>query len=43
MPKPAAAPAHCDLDLRVRYAECDPMGYAHHAAYPVWFEMTSPH
>lgn len=29
----------CDLDFRVRYAECDPMGYAHHAAYPVWFEM----
>lgn len=40
MPGPAAAPpSFCDLDLRVRYAECDPMGYAHHAAYPVWFEM----
>lgn len=25
--------------IRVRYAECDPMGVAHHTAYPVWFEM----
>ena len=27
------------LDLRVRYAECDPMGFVHHSIYPVWFEM----
>lgn len=27
------------LTFRVRYNECDPMGVAHHAAYPVWFEM----
>jgi acyl-CoA thioester hydrolase len=27
------------LTFRVRYAECDPMGVAHHTAYPVWFEM----
>jgi len=27
------------LDVRVRYAECDPMNLAHHAVYPVWFEM----
>lgn len=27
------------IDIRVRYAECDPMGVAHHTAYPVWFEM----
>ncbi len=27
------------LNIRVRYAECDPMGVAHHTAYPVWFEM----
>jgi acyl-CoA thioester hydrolase len=26
-------------ELRVRYPECDPMGVAHHAAYPVWFEI----
>lgn len=25
--------------IRVRYNECDPMGIAHHAAYPIWFEM----
>ncbi|HWB18758.1 MAG TPA: thioesterase family protein [Phycisphaerales bacterium] len=25
--------------IRVRYAECDPMGVAHHSVYPVWFEM----
>ena len=25
--------------IRVRYVECDPMGVAHHSAYPVWFEM----
>ena len=27
------------ITLRVRYNECDPMGVAHHTAYPVWFEM----
>ena len=27
------------IEIRVRYAECDPMGVAHHTAYPVWFEM----
>ncbi len=27
------------MEWRVRYAECDPMGVAHHTAYPVWFEM----
>ena len=25
--------------IRVRYAECDPMGVAHHSAYPVWLEI----
>ncbi len=24
--------------LRVRYPECDPMGFAHHSSYVVWFE-----
>jgi acyl-CoA thioester hydrolase len=28
-----------NITFRVRYAECDPMGVAHHTAYPVWFEM----
>jgi acyl-CoA thioester hydrolase len=27
------------VELRVRYAECDPMNVAHHAAYPVWLEI----
>jgi acyl-CoA thioester hydrolase len=27
------------ITIRVRYHECDPMGVAHHAVYPVWFEM----
>ena len=26
-------------EIRVRYPECDPMGVAHHATYPVWFEI----
>lgn len=26
-------------ELRVRYAETDAMGVAHHATYPVWFEV----
>ncbi len=29
----------CDLDIRVRYAECDPMGYLHHARYFEFFEL----
>lgn len=27
------------IDVRVRYVECDPMGFVHHTVYPVWFEM----
>lgn len=27
------------ITFRVRYSECDPMGVAHHTAYPVWFEI----
>ena len=27
------------LSLRVRYVECDPMGYLHHSAYVPYFEM----
>lgn len=27
------------IDVRIRYAECDPMNLAHHGAYPVWLEM----
>lgn len=27
------------IEIRVRYAECDPMGVAHHSAYAPWLEM----
>ncbi|QDU71346.1 acyl-CoA thioesterase [Mucisphaera calidilacus] len=27
------------IHIRVRYAECDPMGLAHHGSYPIWLEM----
>ncbi len=29
----------CDLEIRVRYAEVDPMGALHHSRYWVYFEM----
>ena len=29
----------CDLEIRVRYAECDPMGVLHHSRYFEYFEM----
>jgi acyl-CoA thioester hydrolase len=32
-------PRHGRIQIRVRYTECDPMSVAHHAAYPVWFEI----
>lgn len=31
--------ASCSLEIRVRYAEVDAMGYLHHARYLVYFEM----
>lgn len=27
------------VEVRVRYSECDPMNVAHHSAYPVWLEI----
>jgi acyl-CoA thioester hydrolase len=27
------------IPVRVRYAECDPMGLVHHSVYPIWFEL----
>lgn len=27
------------IDFRIRYGETDQMGYAHHANYPLYFEM----
>lgn len=29
----------CEIDIRVRYAETDRMGYVHHSRYLVYFEM----
>lgn len=28
-----------NMPIRVRYAECDPMGIAHHSSFAVWLEM----
>lgn len=28
-----------EIQVRVRYVECDPMRVAHHSVYPVWMEM----
>lgn len=33
-----ALPASCQIQVRVRYAETDAMGYLHHARYLVYFE-----
>jgi len=38
-PEQATPPTSCELHLRVRYAESDPMGYLHHAKYFEYFEM----
>ena len=29
----------CEIPIRVRYAECDPMGVLHHSKYFEYFEM----
>lgn len=31
--------ASCDIEIRVRYAECDPMNLLHHSKYFEYFEM----
>lgn len=36
MPDPITS---CDVEIRVRYAETDAMGYLHHARYFVYFEL----
>ncbi len=43
-PDPAVAPERTiassgETRLRVRYAECDPMGVAHHSSYVTWLEI----
>jgi acyl-CoA thioester hydrolase len=32
-------PSQFSTEVRIRFSECDPMGYAHHSAYVVWFEL----
>jgi len=32
-------PRECDITIRVRYAESDPMGFLHHSKYFEFFEM----
>ncbi|CAN5838372.1 thioesterase family protein [soil metagenome] len=40
LPLPTATlPTRGVIHVRVRYCECDPMGVAHHAVYPIWFEI----
>lgn len=36
---PDKPPTSCDIALRVRYAESDPMNYLHHSKYFEYFEM----
>ncbi len=39
MTEPRAPLSSHETSFRVRYPECDPMGVAHHATYPIWFEL----
>lgn len=34
-----AGEAFVEVSVRVRYAECDPQGVAHHSVYAVWLEL----
>ena len=36
--QPAVVPRVVETEFRVRYAETDAMGVAHHANYFIWFE-----
>lgn len=31
--------ASIDIELRVRYPECDPIGVVHHSVYAIWMEI----
>lgn len=35
---PESSTVRCQVEFRVRYAECDAMGYLHHARYWEYFE-----
>ena len=36
---PRPVPSEGSVRVRVRYCECDPMGYVHHSVHPVWMEI----
>src|SRR3954454_12948512 len=36
---PSPSPIQHTLPIRVRYPECDPMGYLHHSIFLQYFEM----
>jgi len=36
---PSVFNGNASVEFRVRYAECDQARVAHHATYPIWFEM----
>lgn len=38
-PPGAPLPTAGFIDTRVRYAECDPQGVAHHSSYAAWIEL----
>lgn len=38
-PSAARGMRSCEIEIRVRYAETDAMGYLHHAAHFVYFEL----
>jgi acyl-CoA thioester hydrolase len=38
-PSVSDSPTQCNAEIRVRYAECDAMGYLHHAKYWEYFEV----
>ena len=35
----SSAETAVEIEIRVRYPECDPAGVAHHAVYPIWLEL----
>jgi acyl-CoA thioester hydrolase len=39
MPDPSPTPHEARLTFRVRYVECDPMGYMHHSHFLPYLEM----
>ena len=38
-PQHTSGQPKAEIELRVRYTDCDPMGVAHHSVYPVWLEI----